>query len=73
MFLFENYEQSIATYGVEPLRTMRQIMTCEPTLLTLDQVDELGSNKVSRDTYSRQHSSEQIHDDNEARKALVDG
>lgn len=72
MFLFENYEQSIATYGVEPLRTMRQIMTCEPTLLTLGQVDERGSNKVSRDVYSRQHSSEQIYDDNEARKALID-
>ena len=72
MFLFEDYEQSIATYGVEPLRTMRQIMTCEPALLTLDQVDELGSNNVTRDAFNRNHSSEQLDDDRTARKALID-
>jgi len=72
MFLFEDYEQSVATYGVEPLRTMRQIMTCDPALLTLDQVDELGSNNVTRDAFNRNHSSEQLDDDRTARKALIE-
>jgi len=74
MFLFRDYEQSVATYGVEPLRTMRQIMTCEPALLTLDEIDSLRSIEVkSHSVFDRGDSWKQIQSDNAARKNLVEG
>ncbi|OII37105.1 hypothetical protein BIU98_16770 [Curtobacterium sp. MMLR14_010] len=46
MFVYENYEEAANTYGSGILGTIRQVINGDATLLTIDQVDELGSNKV---------------------------
>jgi hypothetical protein len=72
MFVFTDYEKAINTYGIGILRTVRQVLTCKPNLLTIDQVDELESTKVTtatpdetRAAHYRQHKA-----DEEARALL---
>ncbi|NQX23316.1 hypothetical protein [Curtobacterium sp. VKM Ac-2852] len=72
MFVFTQYEQAVATYGVEPLRTVRQILTCEPELLTIDEVDELGSTDTSSGTFSRADAWRRMQADKEAREQLLE-
>jgi hypothetical protein len=72
MFVFTRYEQSVATYGVEPLRTVRQILACEPELLTITQVDQLGSADTSSNTFSRADSWRQVEADKGANAALLE-
>ncbi|WP_416264222.1 hypothetical protein ACNANV_16245 [Curtobacterium flaccumfaciens pv. flaccumfaciens] len=46
MFVYEDYEQVANTFGAGILGTIRQVINGDAKLLTIDQVDELGSNKV---------------------------
>lgn len=48
MFVYENYEEAANTYGAGILSTVRQVINGDAKLLTIDEVDELGSNTVKR-------------------------
>ncbi|PYY38847.1 hypothetical protein [Curtobacterium sp. MCPF17_046] len=48
MFVFENYSEAVNTYGAGILSTIRQVINGDAKLLTIDQVDALGSNTVKK-------------------------
>jgi|GEM_PF-4167483 len=72
MFVYENYEAARDAHGVGILRVVRQVTAGDAKLLTIDEVDELGSNTVKQldPNESRAANYRQQQADDEANKIL---
>lgn len=58
MFVYRDYEQAINTYGSDPIYTARQVANGDAQLLTIDEVDELGSTRVRKLTPDEAHAAQ---------------
>ena len=74
MLVFADYDKALKTYGGGILRTVRQVLNCEPALLTFDDVDRLGHLNVEQLTPDefRGANYQQHKADQEAQKALLE-